>query len=240
MQYIPVKTRIVQPPQDDLYAVLDEYLSDVQEGDIVAISSKIISICEGNCVPYDEELKRVMLRQQADLVIEREYWGSPLTITNSAFIGTAGIDQSNADGYLVSLPKDSFVSAQGIHSYLKERFDLTNVGVIVTDSHSTPLRRGAMGTAIGWWGFAPTIDHVGEADLFGREMKIEVSNIVDGLAAGATVVMGEVAECQPVVVLRNVPDLRFTDRHTKDDLFVPLEEDTFRILYEKYLPKNDI
>ena len=83
MQYIPVKTRIVQPPQDDLYAVLDEYLSDVQEGDIVAISSKIISICEGNCVPYDEELKRVMLRQQADLVIEREYWGSPLTITNT-------------------------------------------------------------------------------------------------------------------------------------------------------------
>lgn len=229
----------MQPPQDDLFAVLDTYLNELQEGDVIAISSKIISIHEGECLPLETTDKTNLVRQEADLVIERPYWHSPLTVTKSAFIGTAGIDESNADGYLVLLPKDAFASAKSIHEYVRQRFGLTNIGIVVTDSHSTPLRRGAMGVAIGWWGFAPTIDHVGKKDLFGRKIKVEVSNLVDGLAAGATVVMGEVAECQPVVIIREVPGLTFTDRHTKDDLFVPLEEDTFRVLYEKFLPSGD-
>lgn len=239
MQYIPIKTRIMHPPKDDLFAVLDQYLNGVEEGDVVAISSKIVSIHEGNCLLATETDKVALVQKEADLLIERDYWPSPLTITRSAFIGTAGIDESNANGYLVPLPKDAFVSAETIYQYLIARFGLQTVGVIVTDSHSTPLRRGAIGVAIGWWGFAPTIDHVGEKDLFGRKIKIEVSNLVDGIAAGATVVMGEVAECQPVVIVRGTPNLTFTDRHTRDDSFVPLAEDTFRVLYQDSLPEHD-
>lgn len=239
MQLIPIKTRIFQPPQDDLFAVLDESLHDVQEGDVIAISSKIVSIQEGNCLLVSETDRNELIKKESDLMIDRPYWYSPLTVTRSAFIGTAGIDESNANGHYIPLPADAFASAKKMHTHISERFKLQNVGVVITDSHSTPLRRGATGIAIGWWGIMPSIDHVGEQDLFGREIKVEVSNVVDGLAAAATVVMGEVAQCQPVVVIRGIPDLQFTDRLTKDELFVPLAEDTFRVLYERFLPKKD-
>jgi len=107
---------------------------------------------------------------------------------------------------------------------------------VITDSHSQPLRRGAIGISVGFWGFEPVVDHIGKKDLFGREIKIEQSNLVDGLAAGATVVMGEVAECQPVVIARGVPELTFTKENKKSVVYVPFEDDTFRVLYEKYLP----
>jgi len=235
MEYIPVKTRIMQPPQDDLFSVLDEYLTDVQEGDVIAISSKIVAIDEGSCLLTEGTDKTKLVVEEADLIIPRSYWPSPLTIIKGAFIGTSGIDESNANEHYVLLPKDPFVSAQTLYAYLKERHGVEHIGVIITDSHSTPLRRGATGIAIGWWGFKPTINHVGEEDLFGRELKIEVTNLVDGLAAGANVVMGETDECQPVTIIRNTPNLTFTEENTKDDLLVSFEEDTFRVLYEKFL-----
>jgi dihydrofolate synthase / folylpolyglutamate synthase len=235
MQFIPIKTRIMQPPKDDLFAVLDESLRDVREGDIVAVSSKVVSIAEGNCLPIDSIDKRKLVQQEADLLIPRSYWSSPLTVKHNAFIGTAGIDESNANGHYVLLPKDPFESAKKIQQYLKQRFNLSEVGVFITDSHSIPMRRGALGISIGYAGFLPTINYVGKPDLFGREMKIEVGNVVDALAAGAGVVMGETDECQPVVVIRGVTTVTFSDEDTRDYFMVPFKDDTFRVLYEDFL-----
>jgi F420-0:gamma-glutamyl ligase len=235
MQLIPIKTRILIPPQDDLFPVLDEYLEGVVEGDVILVSSKIVAISEGRTLPLEGTDKKALVESEADLLVPRWYWYSPLTVVCSAFIGTSGIDESNAGNHLVMLPEDAFASAKQIHSYLQKRFYIKNVGVVITDSHSQPLRRGASGVSVGFWGFEPVIDHIGKKDLFGRAIKIEMSNLVDGLAAGATVVMGEVDECQPVVIARGVPDLTFTDENKKDVLFVPFEDDTFRVLYEKYL-----
>lgn len=235
MEYLPVRTKIMQPPQDDLLAVLDESLKEVKEGDIVAVSSKVVSIHEGNCVPIKSVNKAELIQQEADLSIDRSYWSSPLTIKHHAFIGTAGIDESNANGHYVLLPKDPFLSAKVIHSYLQSRFNLKNVGVIITDSHSSPLRRGAFGVSIGIWGFVPIINHVGEEDLFGRTFKIEVSNLADALAAGAGVVMGETSECQPVVIIRGTPGITFTEQNMKESYFVNFEDDTYRVLYEDFL-----
>lgn len=235
MQFIPIKTRILQPPQDDLFSVLDESLNGVVDGDIIAISSKIVAISEGNCVPVGSIEKSELVKKEAELLIPRSYWSSPLTVKHNAFIGTAGIDESNANGHYILLPKDPFQSAKKIQSYLKDRFNIKNVGVIITDSHSAPLRRGALGISIGYFGFAPTINYVGREDLFGREMKIEVGNIVDALAAGAGVVMGETDECQPVVIIRGVPNVTFTDDINRDYFMVPFSEDTFRVLYEDFL-----
>jgi dihydrofolate synthase / folylpolyglutamate synthase len=235
MQLIPIKTRILQPPQDDLFEVLDESLLDVKEGDVVVVSSKVISIHEGNCVPVEGADKKALIAQEAQFSIPRSYWPSPLTVAHNAFIGTAGIDESNADGHYVLLPRDPFVSAKNIYDYVKGRFQVQDIAVVITDSHSSPLRRGAMGVAIGWWGIAPTINHVGKPDLFGREFRIEVSNIADAIAAAAGLVMGETDECQPVVIARAVPDILFVDRNTKDELFVAPKDDTFRVLYEDFL-----
>lgn len=235
MEYIPVKTRVMQPPQDSLQSVLDKSLPTLAERDIVLVSSKVVAIDEGNCVPLAETDKQSLVDAESELSIPRSYWGTPLTVRHFAFIGTAGIDESNADGHYVLLPKDPFASAQAIHMYLTKKFALNELGVIITDSHSTPLRRGATGISIGWWGFVPTINHVGEADLFGREIQVEVTNLVDGIAAGANIVMGETTECQPIVIARGVPNLTFTDESTKDKLMVPFAEDTYRVLYERFI-----
>ena len=235
MELLPIKTRVLTPPKDDLFSVLDESLLHLKEKDILVISSKIVSIGEGNCVKIGEVEKNELIAQETDLAIPRDYWPSPLTITRGAFIGTAGIDESNADGHYVLLPKDPFLSAKNIYTYIQKKFALNEFGVIITDSHSSPLRRGATGVSIGYWGIEPTINHVGEKDIFGRELKIEVSNLVDGIAAGANVVMGETDECQPIVIARNVPQVSFTDEDKRTNHLVGFTDDTFRVLYERFL-----
>jgi len=238
MQFIPIKTRILTPPQDDLYAVLDEYLTDVIEGDIILVSSKVIAIGEGRCVAKTDATKAELVDDTADVVIPRPYWNSPLTIVHNTFLGAAGIDESNGNGYYVLLPSDVFKSAEAIYTYLCTKHQVKNIGVIITDSRSLPFRYGATGVALAWWGMEPLQDHIGRRDLFGRKIEVERSNLVDGLAAGATVIAGEVDECIPVVIARGVPNVIYVTGNTKDSLFSPFEDDTFRVLYERFLPKQ--
>jgi F420-0:gamma-glutamyl ligase len=239
MEFIPIKTRVMQPPQDDLWAVLDESLKELKDNDIVLISSKVVAIHQGRSIKIGAVEKADLVKREADLIIPRDYYSSPLTVTNHSFLGASGIDESNGDGYYILLPENIFEFAKEIHEYLLQKFFLTNIGVIITDSHSSPFRYGATGVALGWWGILPVQDHRGRADLFGREIQYERSNLVDGLAAAATVVSGEVDECLPIVIARCVPNITFTDEDTRDQLLVPYKEDLFRVLYERFLPKED-
>lgn len=238
MQFIPVKTRILLPPQDDLFAVLRESLPPLQNGDVVLISSKVVAIHQGRCVKKGTVRKGDLVAAEADFIIQREYASAPLTVTQHAFLGAAGIDESNADDHYILLPEHTFAFAEEVYQYLKKQYGLTECGVIITDSHSAPFRYGATGVALAWWGITPMEDHRGRSDLFGREIKYERSNLVDGLAAGAVVVSGEVDECIPVVIARDVPRLTFTTENTKDQLLVPYHEDHFRVLFETFLPKD--
>jgi len=235
MNLIPIKTRILYPPQDDLFAVLNEIDLALQEKDVVLVSSKVIAISEGRTVFAKGANKNELIAEAADLIIPRPYWPSPLTVAHNVFLGAAGIDESNGDNHLILLPEDIFLSASNIRLWLKNKYKLNDVGVIVTDSHSSPFRFGATGVALGWAGIEPIDDCRGRLDLFGREIKYERSNLVDGLAAGATVVMGEVDECIPVVIARQVPRLVFTEANTREKLFVDFKDDTFRALYERFL-----
>lgn len=236
MELIPVKTRVLTPPQDDLFAVLSESLPPLKEKDIVLVSSKVVAIAEGRCVPIAGADKEALVAGETDFMIPREYYRTPLIVVSHTFLGAAGIDESNGGGHYVLLPTDPFASAARLHEYLRETYSLKELGVIITDSHSQPFRYGATGVALAWWGILPLFDHRGRRDLFGREIQYERSNLVDGLAAGATVVMGEVDESIPVVIARGVPQVQFTAEPTKDTLFVPYREDLFRVLYEKFLP----
>lgn len=236
MEIRPIKTKVFTPPQTDIYPELRRGLVDLQEKDIVVISAKIVSIHEGNCIAKGDVDKKALVEQEAEFLIPRDYWSSPLTVKHHAFIGTAGVDESNADQHYVCLPKEPFVSAKKILDFLRDTFTLTDIGVVVTDSHSTPMRRGAMGISIGYAGFSPTKSLVGERDLFDREFKIEVANLVDGIAAAANVVMGEGRECQPLAIVRDLADVTFTDLIDIDHHMVPYKEDTFRVLYERFLP----
>ena len=231
MQFIPVKTKIFLPPQDNLLTELERVLPPIYDKDVVLISSKVVAISEGRCLKIDEADKKKLVEAEADYIIPTDYRPQPLTIKNSTFLGAAGIDESNGNGYYILLPEDRFASAQAIHQFLTEKYQLTQLGVIITDSRSLPLRYGATGVALGWWGIAPLADHIGNNDLFGRPFKYERSNIVDGIAAAANLVSGETDECMPIVIARDIPNLMFQDGNTKADLFSPIEDDTFRVLY---------
>lgn len=235
MHCIPVVMPALRPPRADLFPILRQALTDLKEDDIVLISSKVVAIHEGRCIPISNADKNKCVRQEADICIDTPYRDTPLTIKHHAFLGSAGIDESNGDGHLVLLPKDPFASAEMLHTFLTTTWGYSRIGVIITDSRSQPFRYGATGIAIGFYGIEPLISHIGKRDLFGRMIRYERSDLVDGLAAAACVVQGEVAESTPIVIARNVPGVIFRNAHLKDELMVPPHDDMFRVLYERFL-----
>lgn len=238
MQFFPVKTRPLVPPQDDLYAALDESLPAVQEGDVVIITSKVVAIHQGRCIKMSEVAdKDALIKQEADAYIDRvECPGGyvVLTIKDHTLAASAGIDESNANGYYVLWPDDPTRFAKEAREYLRKKYGLEKLGVLIVDSRSMPLRFGAVGVAVGGYGFNPLRDYRGTKDIFGRELKMSRTNIADSLAAASAVVMGEGNETTPVVIARNVPQLEFTGADRFGDLFMPIEEDIYYPLLKHF------
>jgi dihydrofolate synthase / folylpolyglutamate synthase len=239
MEIIPIKTRVLHPPKDNLIEVLDAALPILEEGDVVTITSKVVAIHEGRCIPIEGTDKEALVRREADLLSYPPERSKPITLTNHALILTSGIDESNGEGHYILLPKDSFESARKIRAYLMERYALTELGVVITDSHSLPFRYGAMSVAIGCWGFEPIESHIGRPDLFGREMVYSKTNIPDAIAAATTLVTGECDEAQPITIQRGIPNLVYTDKDPRPTFFVPYEEDIYRDLFKDFKkPEN--
>jgi len=236
MELIPIKTRILHPPKDDLLEILDEVLTNLREGDVVCVTSKVVAIHEGHCVLIEGTDKSALVEKEATHLFYPEGKKKPLTITNHALISAAGIDESNGEGYYILLPQDAFASARTIHTHLTKRFGITDLGVVVTDSHSLPFRYGAMSVAIGCWGFAPIESHIGRPDLFGRTMEYSKTNIPDSIAAATTLVTGECDESQPITIVRNIPNLVFIDVDPRPEFFVRPEDDIYRDIYKDFHP----
>lgn len=238
MQITAVKTRPLLPPQDDLLPVLADTLRSVTEHSIIAISSKVVAINEGRTVSIPEgtnvrELKDSLAKKEAEYYIERNDSVTDRlhTIRGGVLISSCGIDQSNGDGYLVLWPEDPMASARTLLTAVRETCGFKEVGVIVTDSHGTPLRNGATGFALGYAGFHALHDYRHTADIFGRELRAERLNIADSLAAAANVVMGEGNECTPLAIIKEIPRVVFSDNEPDDpylSLKVSRKEDVFR------------
>lgn len=247
MKIRKIKTEILTPPKIDLFKVLDQHITKLSDGDIVFITSKIVSLHQGRCVKVSEELKRQekdsLVYQEADRVIDRSEYPDNrrlLTITKNLMICAAGIDESNANGFCVLLPKDSNAFAKEVYGYLKKKFSLQRLGVVITDSHSVPLHRGALGTTIGYFGIEPLISHVGKDDIFGKKFQAEVTNVVDSLAATAVFMMGETDERIPVVVIGDVDDrVVFSEKANYDEFFIAPEDDMFSPILKKFKKVED-
>jgi len=208
MQIQAIKTKVFLPPKDNLDDLLDSIIPHLKENMIVALTSKVISICEARCIKKDEVEKEQLSKNESQFYLEKQptqITDSIITITNNLLINGAGIDESNANDYYVLLPKDPTHSAQKIHQLLKEKSGLKSLAVLITDSHSTPLRRGASGVSIGFYGFEPLKDYRSEKDLFGRSFHFEVANLPDALAATAVLVMGEGNEQTPMALISDLP-----------------------------------
>lgn len=233
MKITAIKTHKITKSDSDLFAILDKYINELKDGSIVAITSKVVSVCEGNIIPVEGSSKDELIKKEADLYLPRgeNRYNLFLTIKNNRLAVSAGIDESNANGNYVLWPKDSQKSADKVREYLKKRFGLKKVGVIITDSITTPLRFGVMGAALAHSGFLALNDLIGTPDVFGRKLKMTKVSVLDGLAASAVLIMGEGGEQTPLAVITDAPFVEFQDRNpTKkelDDLKISIEDDVY-------------
>lgn len=233
MNVNPIKTRKITAKTGSIYDVLDVTLPTIQEGSVVAITSKIVSICEGNIVPYSKANKEDLAKQQSNLYLSASLskYGHHFTVTNNTLIAMAGIDESNGEGYYILWPKNVQKTANDIRKYLSEKHGLKKIGVLITDSTCQPLRRGTTGIALAHSGFTALNDYIGKPDLFGRPFGVTQANISGGLAAAAVLAMGEGAEQTPICVLTDLPTVQFQQNDpTAEELAataVTLEEDLF-------------
>jgi len=210
-----IRTRAFLPPKDDLFSLIKKSFMglNLKEKSIIVITSKIVAIGQGRCVKMEKGVdKDDLIKKEADLYIDRKEVPEGyvmLTIKNGILIPTAGIDESNAKGYYILWPKKPFKAAEEIYDFIKKEYKLKNFGVLITDSHCTPLRNGIIGIGLAFCGFYPLKDYRGEADIFGRKMKMSQSNIVDSLASAAVLEMGEGAEQTPMAVIEGVDFIKF-------------------------------
>ena len=197
---------------DNIYSILDKYLPKLNEKEIVFVTSKIISLVQKRVIKSDGKITKIDLaKKEADLYLPEKYikYGVRLTITNDTLIASAGIDESNSKGYFVLWPKNVLKEAENIWKYLRNKFKLKHLGVVVTDSHGMILRKGLTGFGLAWCGFEPIKDYIGKPDIFGKILNVSKTNLVDGLAASAVLIMGEGNEQTPLAVASDLPFIKF-------------------------------
>ena len=233
MEITPIKLSVLTPPKDDLFSKIKKSKLRLKDGDVIAVSSKVVSIHEGRCVSVNTTSKDTLAKREADFFLERKYVpgrNALHTVMHNVLIRSAGIDESNGNGYYILWPKNPMRSAAKMRVFLMREYKIKKLGVVIADSISTPLRRGAVGFALAWAGIDPLYDYRGEKDLFGRKFKFEQANQADALAVAAVLAMGEGSEQTPLAVIRNAPSHVWRSRHagrTYRTFNVPMKEDLF-------------
>jgi coenzyme F420-0:L-glutamate ligase/coenzyme F420-1:gamma-L-glutamate ligase len=216
--------------------------SEINDGDILVFSQKIVSKNEGrilslssvnpsllangiaNSYGKDPRLIELILSESERIV--RMENGIIIVKTKHGFVcANAGIDESNVqDGYATLLPKDPDKSA----SLLKERIGQKtgkNISVIISDTFGRPFRLGQTDVAIGIAGLEPILDYNGKPDTFGKIMQVTAIAIADEICSASELVMGKVEKC-PIVIVRNY---NFNSSNAKiQELLRSEHEDLFR------------
>lgn len=230
MQFIPIKTKPFLPPQDDIYEELDKLAPQLVERDVVCITSKVVGIAEGRTIKMEEGVdKEELIKQEAEIMMPAREDGTipHLTVKEYTIVSSAGIDESNGNGYYILWPENATKSAKEYVKYLKEKTGLKELAVIIVDSHCIPLRSGIIGISTGFFGLEPIVSHIGKPDIFGREFKMSRTNVVDSIAVGAVYAMGETDETTPICIARNMPHVEFTDEDTYQKLVIEPKEDLY-------------
>ena len=241
MKCIKIPTRVLLPPKDDIFQVIDSYIPQLEEGDVLLITSKILAIHQGRCVKITGSIsKDKLIIGEAERYIPRSRVpgkAALLTLKEHTLIPSAGIDESNGNGYYILWPKHTNRLLKIIATYLKKKCNITNLGVIATDSHTTPLRYGVLGISIGFFGLEPLYDYRGKPDIFGRELRHTKTNIVDALAAMGVLLMGEGDERVPMLIVRGATFVKFTNRNNYKQLVIPPEQDIYYPLLKVFRNK---
>lgn len=229
-----IKTsQIIPGVENNLLSIIESSISSLEDNSIVAITSKVVSICQNRIAKKASTDKNKLIEKEADLFIppEENKHGFYLSIKDDILIPSAGIDESNAGNYYVLWPQNPFQVAGEIRMFLKNKFSLQHVGVIITDSTTAPLRWGTRGICIAYSGFNPLKDYIGRPDIFGRKLEVTKANVADALAASAVLEMGEGSEQTPIAVINDIPFVQFQDRDPTPEeiknLRITLDDDIY-------------
>ncbi len=220
-------------PGDDLTALIAAAAPGLVDGDVVVVTSKVVSKAEGRLVPapadpagreaarsaaVDTETVRVVAERGPTRIVETAH---------GFVLAAAGVDASNARrDELVLLPVDPDGSARRLRDGLRERLGVS-VAVIVSDTFGRPWRRGLVDVAVGVAGIAALRDYRGRRDRYGNELATTEMADADSLAAAAELVKGKLAGV-PVAVVRGFrPET--DDGRGVGALLRPAAEDLFRL-----------
>ncbi|MFY1685110.1 coenzyme F420-0:L-glutamate ligase [Micromonospora sp. WMMD730] len=192
---------------DDLAVLIGTAAPWLRDGDVLVVTSKIVSKAEGRLVdvPADgpERLAardEVLAAETARVVATRG--ATRIVQTHHGFVmASAGIDASNVDKTrLVLLPVDPDASARALRAALRDRYRI-DVAVIISDTMGRPWRNGLTDVALGVAGMAAIRDHRGEVDPYGNELQLTQMAVVDELAGAGELIKGKCDQV-PVAVVR--------------------------------------
>lgn len=188
---------------DDLAALLCAQAPPLEEGDVVVVTSKVVSKAEGRVLRTD---RLTAIEAETVRVVARR---GPTTIARTRqglTLAAAGVDASNTPpGTVVLLPLDADASARRIRARVRQ-LGGRSVGVVVSDTAGRPWREGQTDIAIGCAGLAPLDDHAGRYDSHGNLLSVTEPAVADEVAAAAHLVLGKVA-ARPVAVVRGLANV---------------------------------
>jgi coenzyme F420-0:L-glutamate ligase/coenzyme F420-1:gamma-L-glutamate ligase len=214
---LPVEGMPEVEPGADLAALISDH-AELADGDIVVVTSKIVSKAEGCTIELeaitpstfatewatkwdkDPRLVEIVLRESARIV--RQVGDLLITETRHGFVcANSGVDQSSsgAAGRVLVLPSDPDASARRLRAALSR--EGRSVAVIVTDTFGRPWREGQTDVAIGVAGIKPIRSYVGQRDPHGHEFRVQEICVVDEIASAAELVKGNVSRV-PVAIVR--------------------------------------
>jgi coenzyme F420-0:L-glutamate ligase/coenzyme F420-1:gamma-L-glutamate ligase len=196
-------------PGDDLAAAITSAAPWLRNGDVVVVTSKVVSKCEGRIVsaPSDpderDSLRRTLIQDEAVRVLARK--GRTLITENRHGIvqAAAGVDGSNIGANeLALLPEDPDASAAALRVALRQRPGV-DVGVVITDTMGRAWRNGQIDAAIGSAGVPVLHSYAGARDGHGNELLVTEVAVADEVAAAADLVKGKLTAV-PVAVVRGL------------------------------------
>ena len=217
-------------PGDDVAALIAAAV-ELRDGDVVVVTSKLLSKAEGRLVPVPpgadrEQVRLAAVADETVRVVARRGTTVIAQNRNGVVLAAAGVDASNVRGNEIALlPVDPDASARTVRDRL---LALTGrrVAVVVSDTMGRPWRVGQVDQAIGVAGLAPVRDARGTRDSYGAVLAVTEIAVADELAGAAELVKGK-ADGVPVAVVRGLllPD----DGRGADALVRPAGQDWFRL-----------